>query len=613
MFRLEERQLHMLLGLLCVASILLFCIFGINHNSASNDKKELSGMEDFSEAWVCTYETSDADKLKEYQKSKKNTDNTKSNTVTEIVNLPIAIPAEKEKNVTLTHKLPEIDSDKIYLTIQTNQQSVKVSVENDILYRSEAADSKVPAYHVIPVPARYENMVATIELQGTSSSQMQIGAVSVGSYNEVVVQAIQENASFLAIGILLIGISISLFVVWLLVKNTWKQKKLLLYAVIEGISLGVLLFVDGRFIQILSGWNYSLYLIRTCLVIFTAVLHLIIIRCFTNKKKVLFLIDAGILLYGIFYISVMVLQAFSLITFAGAYQAGYILFGITVLMYTIVLLVAIYEYKQKEAKIVFFANTFLLLCIAVQIFVKIFKIQNSVDSIYISCGILIYMIMILVFGLKKAFYVQPERDEREYNEEVLRKQIIEELNPNLLFASFHTLQNLIKSGSSKSVKMIYYISVYIRDNLKAISQAGEIIPFEEEMEHIAAYLQLQKTRNQNLDFVIECKVKEFRIPRNSIEPLVENAVKHGIAGHGNRGNVAFRSYQREEGYAIQIIDDGIGFDKSNLKRKSPKSVLSLFAMLEKNCEAKTELITKEGKGTVITVVLPMLENDLMEE
>ena len=612
MFRLEERQLHMLLGLLCGVSILLFCIFGISNNPTSKDRKALSGMEEFSQAWVCTYETNDKDKLKEYQKSRKNTEKTKSNTITEIVNLPVSILAEKEKNVTLTHKLPEIDNDIIYLTIQTNRQNIQVLVENDILYTSEEADGRVPAYHVIPIPTKYENMVATIELQGTSSGKMDIGTISVGGYNEVVVQAILENTSFLVIGILLIGISICLFGVWLLVKNTWKQKKLLLYAVLEGVSLGVLFFADGRFIQVLSGWNYSIYLIRACLVIVTAVLHLVIIRCFTNKKKVLFLIDAGIILYGIFYISVMVLQAFSFITFAGAYRMGYVLFGIVVLMYTIVLAVAIYEYKQKEAKFVFFANAFLLLCVIAQIFVKIFKIQISVDSIYISCGFLIYMILLFVFGLKKAFYVQPEKDEGEYSEEALRKQIIEELNPNLLFASFQALQNLIKSGSSKSVKMIYHISVYMRNNLKAMGQAGEIITFEEEMEHIVAYLQLQKTRNQNLDFAIECKVKGFKVPRNSIEPLVENAVKYGIAGHGNKGNVVVRSYQREEGYAIQVIDDGTGFDKSSLKRKSPRAVLNLFTMLENKCGAKTELITKEGKGTVITVVLPMLENDLIE-
>lgn len=92
--------------------------------------------------------------------------------------------------------------------------------------------------------------------------------------------------------------------------------------------------------------------------------------------------------------------------------------------------------------------------------------------------------------------------------------------------------------------------------------------------------------------------------------MVENAVKYGVANNGNRGNVVIRTYQREEGYAIQVVDDGAGFDRNKLTRKSPTALLNLFAMLEKTCQAKFEMISKEGKGTVITIILPVLENDL---
>ena len=204
-------------------------------------------------------------------------------------------------------------------------------------------------------------------------------------------------------------------------------------------------------------------------------------------------------------------------------------------------------------------------------------------------------------------------DTGKEEEERLREQIVEQLNPNLIFASFHTLQKMIKNGSENSVKMIYYISVYFRDNLRALDKAGEVVSFEEELEHIIAYLQLQKTRNQSLNFAVECKEKDFKIPRHSIEPMVENAVKYGIAGKEHGGNVVVRSYRREDGYAIQVIDDGIGFDKTILTRKSETALLRLLDMLKSSCKAQTEIISKEGKGTVITIVLPMLENDLLEE
>ena len=150
-------------------------------------------------------------------------------------------------------------------------------------------------------------------------------------------------------------------------------------------------------------------------------------------------------------------------------------------------------------------------------------------------------------------------------------------------------------------------------NIRAMTGSGEIVDFEEELGHIIAYLQLQKTRSNKLDFAIECKVKDFRLPRNTIEPMVENAVMYGIAGKEGKGNVVVRSYEREEGYAIQVIDDGVGFDAGRLKNHSETSLKNLFGILEDKCDAMTEIISKEGKGTVITVIIPMLENELIDE
>ena len=114
-------------------------------------------------------------------------------------------------------------------------------------------------------------------------------------------------------------------------------------------------------------------------------------------------------------------------------------------------------------------------------------------------------------------------------------------------------------------------------------------------------------------FTVECKVKDFQIPRHSIEPMVENAVMHGISNQDDMGNIVIRTYLRAEGYAIQVVDDGVGFDSHILKRKSSTALLNLFDLLEETCQAQTEVISKEGKGTVITIVLPVLENEWMDE
>ena len=609
MFRLEERQLHILIGLMCGASLILFCLFGIGRLPEKREPGFIKGMSDFSEGWVAVYETEDSEKLQQYRSTQEGEISKESRLITEVVNFPETFKVKNKKAVTLSHKIPDLDQSAVYLIIQTDDQAVRAFAGQDLVYSSLNAERRFPVLHVIPIEPQYSGMAVTIELTGYAKNQIDMEKIQIGSYTEVLVEIFRENGEFFAAGILLLGISVCMLAVWLLAKKAWKWKRLLLYCILEGFALGFLLCLESSFAKFLTGWYYGVYFIQTCLIVFAAIFHLMVIRSFVYRRKMVSMVDMGIIVYGIFYISVMVLQAFFLMRFDDIYFLGKIFFILGMILYTALLGVAIYVYKRREGITVFYANITVLACLLIKMMVWIFIRQETVGRLYVPVGIFIYMLAVWVCGWKQVFHTEQEKDTIGYGDERVREQVMEQLNPNLLFASFKTLQNLIKNGSDNSVKMIYYISVYFRGNLKAVNLAGEMIPFEEELEHMIAYLQMQKTRNAELDFTIECKVKDFNVPRHSIEPIVENAVKYGVANHGNRGNVVIRTYQREDGYAIQVVDDGAGFDRDKLTRKSPTALLNLFTMLEKACQAKPELITKEGKGTVITIVLPILEND----
>lgn len=610
MFRLEERQLHILIGLMCGASLILFCLFGIGRLPEKREPGFIKGMSDFSEGWVAVYETEDSEKLQQYRSTQEGEISKESRLITEVVNFPETFKVKNKKAVTLSHKIPDLDQSAVYLIIQTDDQAVRAFAGQDLVYSSLNAERRFPVLHVIPIDPQYSGMTVTIELTGYAKNRIDIKKIQIGSYTEVLVEIFRENGEFFTAGILLLGISVCMLAVWLFAKKAWKWKRLLLYCILEGFALGFLLCLESSFAKFLIGWNYSVYYMQTCLIVFAAIFHLMVIRSFVYRRKMVSMVDMGIIVYGIFYISVMVLQAFFLMRFDDIYFLGKIFFVLGMILYTALLGVAIYVYKRREGMTVFYANITVLVCLLVKMMVWIFIRQETVGRLYVPVGIFIYMLAVWVCGWKQVFHTEQEKDTIGYGDEAVREQVIEQLNPNLLFASFKTLQNLIKNGSDNSVKMIYYISVYFRGNLKAVNLAGEMIPFEEELEHMIAYLQMQKTRNAELDFAIECKVKDFNVPRHSIEPMVENAVKYGVANHGNKGNVVIRTYQREEGYAIQVVDDGAGFDRNKLTRKSPTALLNLFTMLEKTCQAKFEMISKEGKGTVITIILPVSENDL---
>lgn len=629
MFHLQERQVHMILGVLFGVSILLFCIMALPERTKYQEKRQIEPMKDYSEAWICDYETNDLDKLEAHLDEDAIAAGVKS--IREVVTFPASLPVAAGGTLVMTNKLPVITEDVMYITLETKGQSVEAYAGQVCLYKSSDRDRNVSAYHMIPVPLQYQNTNIIIQLCDTRAEttgksdgsqngtkekkradQMAVGTIRYGSYSQITANAFSENGIYAVTAMVLFLVSICMLLLWFWVPNKSYKKRLLLYAGLEGLGLGILFALESRLFQVLTGWNYSLHFVKAVMILLVGILHLQLIRCFIYKKKVLFLVDVGILFYGACYICFMVLQGFSLISFETIYLIGKTVFGIVLVIYTIVLMVAVYDYGRKEGKLVLFGNGVLLISILLQFTFGILNRENA-SNIYLPLGFLLYMVIVWLYGIKQAVRVEKQVDAGKEMGDRLREEIVEQINPNLMFASFHTLQKMIKNGSENSVKMIYYISVYFRDNLRALDKAGEVITFGEELEHIIAYLQLQKTRNQSLNFTVECKEKHFKIPRHSIEPMVENAVKYGIAGRENGGNVVVRSYQREDGYAIQVIDDGIGFDQKMLTRKSETALLRLMDMLKDSCKAQAEIISKEGKGTVITIVLPMLENDLLEE
>lgn len=610
MFRLENRQLHILIGLIGIASLLLFFLFCGRTIENTNDLGKLKGMTDFSEAWICTLETKS---LKEPMEQELFKSQTNEKYVTSVVNLPLSLEVEKNSTILLNHKVPDFDMETLYLTFRTNHESVCVRIEGKTVYESSKKTEQVQTMHRIPIYREFRDKIINIEIKQLSHTPLVLEKIEVGTYSEMMMQAIKIHGFLFFIGSICMIISILLFVTYFFVKNDKSRKRLLLYSSVEGSLFGLLFILETELFEIISNWNYEICFVKFCILIIISMMHLFIIRLFISKKRVLFLLDIGILCFVVTYISVMVLQAFSLLNFDSAYQFLKGLFLLAVLCYTIILAIAIFDYKNKQGKVIILANGICLFFILLDLIFHILGQTIFVHFSYAILGVFIYFFVLWIAAIKNAVNVPVIQENGQDSQKEMRDAMIKQLNPNLLFLAFRTLQTLIKKGSVHSVKMIYYISVYLRSNFRVIEKPKEIILFEEELEHIIAYLQLQKLRNQNLMFSVECKEKGFRIPRCAIEPLVENAVIHGIARKKQGGNIAVRTYSRKDGYAIQIIDDGVGFDQTCLKKKSNSGILYIFELLEQVCAAQTEIISKEGKGTVITIVLPILENDLLGE
>ena len=135
----------------------------------------------------------------------------------------------------------------------------------------------------------------------------------------------------------------------------------------------------------------------------------------------------------------------------------------------------------------------------------------------------------------------------------------------------------------------------------------ELISFDEELNHVKAYLRLEKLRyNDLLEVVYDIKSKDFQLPVLSIQPLVENSINHGLFSKENGGVVYIKSSENENYYEIRVIDDGSGFNENELldPSRSHTGIDNVRSRLKIACNGTLEISSIRGVGTTAIIKIP---------
>ncbi len=180
------------------------------------------------------------------------------------------------------------------------------------------------------------------------------------------------------------------------------------------------------------------------------------------------------------------------------------------------------------------------------------------------------------------------------------------IQPHFLFNSLASISALCEIDPLKAQEATNTFAKYLRMNINSISMQKNI-PFEKELEYVKNYCWLEQLRfGSKLNIEYNINVSNFEIPPLSVQPLVENAIKHGIMKKENGGTVNISTSETKEYYLIIIQDDGIGFNK-NYKKEENDLHIGLKITRERlhlYCNGKLDVTTKEGFGTRITIKIP---------
>ena len=179
-----------------------------------------------------------------------------------------------------------------------------------------------------------------------------------------------------------------------------------------------------------------------------------------------------------------------------------------------------------------------------------------------------------------------------------------EMRPHFIYNTLTSIYYLCEQDSKKAQQVILDFSVYLRKNFTAISR-NDTIPFTEELEHTKAYLSVEMARYEGRLFVEYDfdKTPSFQIPPLTLQPVVENSIKHGLDPELDPLHILIRVQDSANGHTITVQDNGLGFEK--IKSDGPHiALMNIRERLKLLCDGTLLIGPRSGGGTSVTIYIP---------
>jgi len=207
-----------------------------------------------------------------------------------------------------------------------------------------------------------------------------------------------------------------------------------------------------------------------------------------------------------------------------------------------------------------------------------------------------------------------EKEIRKMEEELSMSRIrnsTSQMQPHFLYNALGSIQELILIEPQYASDLLGDFMVHLRSCVSAMS-SDKPIPFSEELKNIQAYVNIEKMRlGEKLDMVYDIDVDDFPVLPLCIQPLVENAIRHGIHKRGKAGGrVSLRTRSEKDAWVTTVEDTGIGFDAEKIRtevnqgKRDSTGLSNISFRLEKVMNAVMEIDSTPGSGTTVTVRIP---------
>ena len=224
-----------------------------------------------------------------------------------------------------------------------------------------------------------------------------------------------------------------------------------------------------------------------------------------------------------------------------------------------------------------------------------------------------YLTFAVVSGSRTYYtwlHMQFVRDHEQALQAEQRIQIMmSQIQPHFLHNTLATIRALCRRDADKAGEVTEKFGEYLRRNMAFMGFTG-LVPFRTELEHTRIYAEIEMVRFDNIRVTYDIQDDRFELPPLTVQPLVENAIRHGVRIR-DQGFVRVSSWRNRDAHKIMIWDNGTGFDtvKIDSADDSHIGIRNVRERIGKMCGGSLQIDSRIGEGTMVTITIPFREKN----
>ncbi len=182
--------------------------------------------------------------------------------------------------------------------------------------------------------------------------------------------------------------------------------------------------------------------------------------------------------------------------------------------------------------------------------------------------------------------------------------MMSQIRPHFIYNTLGSIEQLCYLDPQKAGELVHHFAKYLRGNFRELDNPKPIL-MSQEMEHVHYYVSIENVRFPDMTITFEMNSDDFHIPALTIQPIVENAIKHGLMKLPKGGNIRVLSYETDTHYCVTVEDDGVGFDTGVLlEERKHVGLRNIRARLQAMVNGTLEIESTIGVGTKVHICIP---------